>query len=428
MIRLVTLGLGLLALVIALLQKTERDRILELESTIRDLRNTLDSLNGEQQSLEELLAQLPLFRFGEIGAGQGMFQVLDHMGIPLNQSLGLVNALTDSVELLNMRLGERVVVGLDRQDTQRVVAFAYSPHPAVVHRLLPDHLGQWQYSRIDRPLEVRHTLYEGKLEQGSTLDATLRALGIPPSMVGTVNGVLTCKINFSTHARAGDRFQVVLMERFYQDSIWIDGSVLFASYDGVRSGHHEAFRYNDIDPKSSYNAHYTEDGEALIFSGLRYPLDRLHISSPFGMRRHPITGRRAMHLGVDYRAPTGTPVYAVAEGVVTVSGYDNYSGQKIAIRHKDRSESWYLHLHTRAVRQGQFVQTRQLIGRVGNTGRSTGPHLHFGFKNERGAWMDPLQKRMIATPKLEGEHLRRLKEQVKEIKAIRERLLAQRSS
>jgi murein DD-endopeptidase MepM/ murein hydrolase activator NlpD len=145
----------------------------------------------------------------------------------------------------------------------------------------------------------------------------------------------------------------------------------------------------------------------------------LHVTSAYGSRIHPITGKRTVHHGIDYGSPKGTPVYAVAEGVVTISGYDNLSGNKISIRHRDGSSSWYLHLHTRAVAKGAHVNTRQVIGRVGNTGRSTGPHLHFGFKDEKGRWMNPSKKTMIATPKLEGERLSRLKSQAK---AIRESL------
>ena len=165
-------------------------------------------------------------------------------------------------------------------------------------------------------------------------------------------------------------------------------------------------------PKSTYNAHYTESGEALIFDGLRYPLDRLHITSPFGSRIHPITGQRKMHSGIDYGSPRGAPVYAVAKGKVVVSGFDNLSGNKIAIRHADNSTSYYMHLQSRGVGVGQQVTGGQVIGRVGSTGRSTGPHLHLGFKNAQGQWINPKSKTMIATPKLQGERLARLQKQV----------------
>jgi murein DD-endopeptidase MepM/ murein hydrolase activator NlpD len=200
--------------------------------------------------------------------------------------------------------------------------------------------------------------------------------------------------------------------------VWIGGRVLYASYDGARVKHSEAFWYQEADPKSSFNAHYTEAGEALIHSGLRYPLDRLHITSGFGWRTHPVTGGRSFHNAVDYRAAAGAPVYAVADGLVTQSSYDDASGNFVAIMHSDISQSYYLHLSQRGVRQGQYVRGGQVIGKVGNTGRSSGPHLHFGIKQPNGSWMNPLLKRMIATPKLEGERLAALKGQVQNIREI----------
>ncbi|MFA6341931.1 MAG: M23 family metallopeptidase, partial [Fibrobacteraceae bacterium] len=217
-----------------------------------------------------------------------------------------------------------------------------------------------------------------------------------------------------------------LEEDFYQDSIWINGFVRYAEFDGHIVGHHEAFRYEDPDPKSTFNAFYTESGEALIFDGLRYPLDRLHITSSFGSRIHPITGKRTMHNGVDYGSPKGSPVYAVAAGTVVTSGYDEFSGNKIAVRHADRFTSWYLHLSARGVSVGAKVNARQMIGRVGSTGRSTGPHLHFGFTNSAGVWINPLSKTMIATPKLEGERFARLKMQAKKIREELRRTEAQK--
>ena len=92
------------------------------------------------------------------------------------------------------------------------------------------------------------------------------------------------------------------------------------------------------------------------------------------------------------------------------------SGNKIAIKHSDGFISYYMHLSQRSVNVGTHVAARQFIGKVGSTGRSTGPHLHFGFKNPQGQWIDPLTKTMIATPKLSGERLAKLQSQVKEIR------------
>jgi murein DD-endopeptidase MepM/ murein hydrolase activator NlpD len=144
------------------------------------------------------------------------------------------------------------------------------------------------------------------------------------------------------------------------------------------------------------------------------------MTSGFGWRIHPVTGGRLFHNAVDYRAAVGTTVYAVAEGVVAQSAYDDVSGNFIAIKHSDNYQSYYLHLSQRGVRQGQRVSARQVIGKTGNTGRSSGPHLHFGFKQPNGTWMNPLLKKMIATPKLTGEKFNALTEQIKNIRKILE--------
>lgn len=344
--------------------------------------------------------------------GDGLFQVLVRMKINEKERGKIVLALQDSIELSTLKVGQVFFAAIDSLGS--VKRFRFAPNPATVHMLTKVDSG-YVYSLIKKPVTRKQSIFEGTLPEGGTLNGILFKVGIPGRMVGVVSSVLQCKVAFPM-ARAGDRFRILLEDTFYEDSIWIEGKVIYAEFEGKIVGHHEAFRYEDPDPKSSFNAHYTEKGEALIYDGLRYPLDRLHITSPFGTRIHPITGVRKTHYGIDYGNPTGTPVYSVAEGVVTVSGFDQFSGNKIAIKHRDRSESWYMHLSSRGVSVGAHVSARQVIGRVGSTGRSTGPHLHLGFKNEKGTWINPASKTMIAAPKLEGERLYRLKNIVSKIR------------
>lgn len=386
----------------------EEEKIQSLKNDGERLRAKIDSLTAEVEKAQVVPDNWTV-EYDSVGKGEGLFQVLSRMKISEKDRGKIVLGLQDSVELSVLRLGEKFYVAKDTEGN--VQRFRYAPNPATIHIMSRTDSG-FVYSRIDKPVSRRQSVFEGALAEGSTLNGTLFRVGIPGRMVGVVSGVLQCKVAFPL-ARAGDKFRILLEETFYQDSIWISGKVVYAEFDGRVVGHHEAFRYDDGDPKSSFNAHYTESGDALIFDGLRYPLDRLHVTSPFGFRIHPITGQRKGHHGIDYGGnPVGTPVYAVAEGVVTVSGYDEFSGNKIAIRHRDNSESWYMHLSVRGVGVGAKVAPRQVIGRVGNTGRSTGPHLHLGFKNEKGAWINPASKTMIAAPKLTGERLARLQKQV----------------
>ena len=353
---------------------------------------------------------------GEIKPGQGMFQALSEMGLDQKQFLEVHRRLSYEVEMLNLRAGEKLALRWN-DDSSRVEELFYEPDKIVRHRLyrVGDSLA---YEQIEKPTELRYRLVKGTLRRGSTLDQTLLRGGVHPTLKQVVNGVLLCKIAFNTQAREGDEFEVLLKEELFEHELLPKrAEVLYTRYSGSVAGTHEAFRYREDDPKSSYNAHYDESGSALVFSGLRYPLERLHVTSPYGVRRHPITGQVKAHHGIDYRGRVGEPVYAVAPGVVTVSAFDPLSGNKVAVRHADGSESWYMHLHRRGVSVGSKVGSHQVIGQVGNTGRSTGPHLHLGFK-EKGSWINPNNKRMIATPKLEGARMERLKRQIAEIREL----------
>lgn len=412
----------LLSLVLCLAGCREEVQIQRLAQEQSVLTRQVDSLKAEIQKGQNLISNTRVIS-DTVCAGEGPFHVFTRLkqqvsgGDPAlfkiaEEDLGKVYlAMQDSVEF-KLRVGETFYVMVDSNN--RVQKFRYAVNPTTVHLVSRTDTG-FVYSLVDKPVVKKHSIYEGVLEEGSTLNGILFKVGIPGRMVGVVSGVLQCKVAFPL-ARAGDRFRILLEDTYYQDSIWVSGKVIYAEFEGRIVGHHEAFRYEDEDPRSSYNAHYTEDGDALIFDGLRYPLEHLRITSSFGSRVHPITGQRKVHYGIDYGAPTGTVVHAVAEGNVTVSGYDEFSGNKIAIRHRDNSESWYMHLQSRGVAVGSKVSPGQAIGRVGSTGRSTGPHLHFGFKNAQGAWINPASKTMIATPKLAGARLARLQEQVKEIR------------
>ncbi|MBR2058661.1 MAG: peptidoglycan DD-metalloendopeptidase family protein, partial [Fibrobacter sp.] len=377
------------------------------------LENSVDSL----QKAKEKLQNVPNYTIlsDTVRAGEGPFHVFSRLKAMVeggDADLGKVYlAMQDSVEF-KLRVGEKFYIAVDAD--RHVQRFRYAPNVITSHVVVRTDSG-FVYKLIEKPVVRKLSVYEGALEEGSTLNGILLKVGIPRRMVGVVSGVLQCKVAFPL-ARAGDRFRILLEDSYFQDSIWVSGKVVYAEFEGRNVGHHEAFRYEDPDPKSSYNAHYTESGDALVFDGLRYPLEHLRITSSYGSRVHPITGRVTVHYGVDYGAPTGTVVHAVAEGEVTVSGFDNLSGNKIAIRHRDGTTSWYMHLSARGVGVGAKVSPGQAIGRVGSTGRSTGPHLHYGFKNAQGQWINPLSKTMIATPKLSGERLARLKEQVKDIR------------
>lgn len=346
---------------------------------------------------------------GRVKRGQGLYQALKSVSIDNKLALSLINELRDEVEFSKLKVGDELIATFKEN---KLISFSLSQNLFENHIVtLNSKSGQWDYSlkTLDTFWEPR--IIEGNLRSGSSLESDLIALGLKRSVVNEVVNVLLCKVNFRMYAREGDRYKILLNERKHNEKI-VSTKVLFTSYQGARAGTHEAFLYEDKEKSSTYTAHYTESGQALINSGLRYPLSRLHVRSGYGWRRHPVTGKRAMHRGVDLRGRTGSKVHAVASGKVIISTYNKYAGNKIAIRHRDGSTSFYFHLSKRGVNVGSWVKSHQVIGRVGATGRVTGAHLHFGFKNSRGKWMNPLNKRMIATPRLSGTRFINLSAQI----------------
>ena len=143
------------------------------------------------------------------------------------------------------------------------------------------------------------------------------------------------------------------------------------------------------EPGASKGAYYTPAGESLRKAYLASPLEFSRVSSGFSMRFHPILQSWRAHLGVDYAAPTGTPVRSVADGAVEFAGVQGGFGNVVIVKHRNNHTTVYAHLSRIGVRKGQMVSQSQHIGAVGATGWATGPHLHFEFR-VNGHHQDPL--------------------------------------
>jgi murein DD-endopeptidase MepM/ murein hydrolase activator NlpD len=151
---------------------------------------------------------------------------------------------------------------------------------------------------------------------------------------------------------------------------------------------------------------------------MRTPVDRGRVTSGFGMRLHPILGYSRLHRGVDFGAPTGTPVLAAADGVVTFAAWGGGYGRVVKLAHAQGLATAYAHLSTMAVRPGQRVRQGQVIGLVGSSGLSTGPHLHYEVY-QNGRPVDPRQARFMDGPRLAGADLRAFRAQVERMRRLR---------
>jgi murein DD-endopeptidase MepM/ murein hydrolase activator NlpD len=245
-----------------------------------------------------------------------------------------------------------------------------------------------QASGLTARLEQGELTASARLVSGtirSSLFAATDALNLPDNIASQLAEIFSSEIDFRRDLRQGDRFSLVY------ESLEADGETLRAgqvlSAEFINNGRkYEAVWF---DGEGKQGAYYGFDGQSTRKFFLTSPLEFSRVSSGYGMRFHPISGQRTAHLGVDYAAPTGTPVRTIGDGVVSFAGWQRGYGNVIQIQHKDNQSTLYAHLSRIDVARGQRVQQGVRIGAVGSTGASTGPHLHFEFRTNNVP-QDPL--------------------------------------
>ena len=240
-------------------------------------------------------------------------------------------------------------------------------------------------SRVETaPLKASTRLGSGTIK--SSLFAATDEARIHDAVAIQLAEIFSGDIDFYRSLRKGDRFSVVY------ESLEADGEPLrtgrVLSADFVNNGKsYSAVWFQE--PGAAKGAYYTLEGNSLRKAFLASPLEFSRVTSGFGGRMHPIARQFRMHTGVDYAAPTGTPIRSVGDGVVAFSGVQRGYGNVVEIKHRDGKSTLYAHMHTIAVRKGQALSQGDRIGTVGSTGWSTGPHLHFEFR-VNGVHHDPM--------------------------------------
>jgi murein DD-endopeptidase MepM/ murein hydrolase activator NlpD len=350
-----------------------------------------------------------------IPRGGSLYSELLKNGLTGNQIAEIVQVFGYNVDFRSIQPNDHFQV-VRRPETNEIVGFNYLPDLVTTHKLFRNpETNDFDYTLIEKPITRRYFIVEGLVY--TTLDRALIDNNVDDAVRHAVTNALSSRINFAVHTKRGDTFKVFYEERYFEDIKLPRLSRLFyMAYSGSSTGFHEGFRYTEEDEKSIYNGFYTPTGISMLTSNFRWPLDRIHVSSPFGNRIHPVLRTRQFHAGVDYRATTGTPVYAVSSGRVIMAGWNGGYGNTVEIRHDNGFVTQYAHLSRISVRNGQSVARGSVIGAVGSTGLSTGPHLHFGLRIN-GRWSNPSNIRMVAATKLEGKRLEDFQKQIPVIRA-----------
>jgi len=245
----------------------------------------------------------------------------------------------------------------------------------------------------------------------STLYESMLKIGEKPTLVYKFADILAWEIDFTTETQNGDSF-FVLFDKVFCDSQFLDyENISFVGYKG-KVGEYYGIYFRD---PTGYDDYYNLKGESLRKALLKSPLRYSYISSYFSKRRyHPILKVWRPHHGLDYVAPIGTPVSTIGDGVVTYKGWKGGYGNFVEIKHKNNFKSRYGHLSRFAknLYAGKHVKMGELIGYVGSTGLSTGPHLHFELHKD-GRPINPLTVKLPRAPSVKKEYYKQF-EQVRD--------------
>jgi len=319
------------------------------------------------------------------GQARGFRDALQRFGFTREEASELEGALEGVLDFRRCRPEDRMI--LERNARGQLTTFEYHNNSVEYVLVRRRRDGSLRARQVERPTQTRRLEVGGTVQ--TSLGDALREAGLARRVVGEFIEAFDGRINFTADTRAGDTFRIIVNEERLDGRFLRYGTVHALEYNGQRTGQKRAFWF---EPRGRTAEFHDEEGRPVYGRWLRTPCRYDRISSPFDPRRvHPILNRVMPHNGVDYAAATGTTVWAAADGTVTWAGERGANGNLVSIEHADGYSTHYAHLHRIAsgIERGTVVQQRQTIGQVGSTGRSTGPHLHFGLKL-RGRFIDPL--------------------------------------
>lgn len=351
---------------------------------------------------------------GEIGSGQTFSKLLNEK---YNVNIAVVNQLIEKskgiFDMRDLRAGEPYNAFLT-PDTISGGTLEYLVYEKSRSEYIVFGTGDSVFVRKGKKDVVTEERYaEGVIE--SSLYATMNKNGLSPMLAARLADIYKWSIDFFA-IQKGDKFRVVYEEQFIDTNSVGIGRIYGAEFTHAGKPI-MAIRFEQ-DGESGY---WDAMGKNLRRNFLSAPLSfNARVSSKFGVRIHPIKRVRRQHNGVDYAAPSGTPVHAVADGVVTAKGWDRGGGgNRIWIKHSQGIESAYLHMrgYASGISKGSRVRQGQTIGYVGSTGASTGPHLDFRIR-QKGKYIDPQKTPTTPTEPIKGANKTEFNKMVADVRSV----------
>ena len=354
--------------------------------------------------------------------GDNFIGVLQRLGMEYAEANQVVTALKSAgFEVRSLQAGQKInitkTVDVPFGELLSVDKLVLEPSVGIKYIVTRNEDEKYVAEVEQQELKPEDKVVSGKIH--SSLAVTMKNAGVPQSIIGNFINIFAYKVNFRSDIKAGDEFKVLYDRKVAPDGRVVkNGNILYAELTLGKKNKIALYRFKDAAGNVDY---YDSKGLVLKRTLDRKPMEfrSARVSSRFGWRRHPILKQRILHSGVDYAAPMGTRIYASGDGVIQRAQWVGGYGRYVVIKHNSEYSTGYAHMSgfARGIKPGVRVKQGQVIGYVGSTGRSTGPHLHFEvIKN--GKKVDPLKIKAATGTNLVGKDLKRFKSEMAKIIAM----------
>ena len=310
----------------------------------------------------------------KISSGETFDKILNNYSISNEEILEIKKNLNSDYNLNNLKTNLDIKFTIDQSNNKKITSFLF-PVSRTEKIQLTRNLDTNIFEKkiIITNLNKKILFKEGKITE--SLYKTAVDLSVQPNIIIEFARIYGFQVDFQRDIRKNDNFQI-MYEVFQDDNgkAFETGNIIFA--DLKLSGTNNSLYYFD---KKGSEGHYDQNGKSVEKALMKTPINGARLSSAFGMRKHPIDGYNKMHRGTDFAAPMGTPIMASGSGVITRARWCGGGGNCVKIKHNSTYETIYAHMKNfaREIKEGSRVKQGQIIGYVGSTGNSTGPHLHY---------------------------------------------------
>ena len=335
--------------------------------------NNIYFQNSVNQVLDNLIPRYKNINH-KISKGETFDKILSYYSISNDEINEIKKNLVSVYNLNNLTINSNINLVIDQLENKRVVSLILPISRTKKFQLIRKlNTNLFEKKIIIKNLNKKIVFKEGKILQ--SLYKTAIDLNVQPNIIIDFARIYGFQVDFQRDIRKNDNFQI-MYEVFEDDNgkVFETGNIVFANLK--LSGINNSLYYFG---KKGSEGHYNENGKSVEKALMKTPINGARLSSSFGMRKHPIDGYNKMHRGTDFASPMGTPIMASGSGVVTRARWCGGGGNCIKIKHTTVYETIYAHMEkfARGIKEGVRVKQGQIIGYVGSTGKSTGPHLHY---------------------------------------------------